>query len=150
MAKDVVCHQPGYLVAEFELVENHLDIRGETVQVGLEIHLELLLFGSGFEVAECEWRGIVESLSRGITKGHVLVDVAYLVKLLFLREDCFFSRLQHSVETTDDGHRQNNVTVLATNIDIAQDVIGDAPDKIGDPIELCTIHWITLRVRITV
>ena len=49
-------------------------------------------------------------------------------------------RLQHGIEAADDDHRQDDIAVLAADVDIAQDVIGDAPDEIGDPVQLALIH----------
>jgi hypothetical protein len=42
------------LVAEFEAVQNLLDVGGEAIKVGLEIGLELLLAGAGAQVLELE------------------------------------------------------------------------------------------------
>ena len=61
-AEDVGLHQRGDLVAELEFVQNFLDVGGKTVEVGLEVGLELLLFGPGPEVPQGEGRDVIESV----------------------------------------------------------------------------------------
>ena len=38
--------------------------------------------------------------------------------------------LQHGVEAADDGHGQDDVAVLAAHVDVAQDVVRDAPKTV--------------------
>ena len=45
-------------------------------------------------------------------------------------------RLQHRVESTQHGHRQDDIAVLAAHVEVAQDVVGDAPDEVGDPADV--------------
>lgn len=35
----------------------------------------------------------------------------------------------------DDGHRDNNITVFAADLDVTEYIIGDTPDKVCDPVE---------------
>ena len=51
------------------------------------------------------------------------------------------------VETAQHGHGQDQVTVSAAGIDIAQDVVSDVPDEVGDGVQLGLVH-IRSRLRI--
>ena len=53
-AEGVGLREPGNLVAELEVLEDVLHVRGEAVEVGLEVRLELLSAGSGPQVAQGE------------------------------------------------------------------------------------------------
>jgi hypothetical protein len=44
--------------------------------------------------------------------------------------------LQHRVETADDGHGKDHVAVLAANVDIAEDVVGDTVMKLAIQVRL--------------
>ena len=44
-------------------------------------------------------------------------------------------------------HGEGDVTVLPANVQVAEDIVGDAPDKVGDPIQLTLFH-ITPRFRL--
>lgn len=55
-------------------------------------------------------------------------------------EHVLLGRLKHGIEPTQHGHRQNHIAVFAAHIDIAQDVIGNIPDKAGEPVKLSLIH----------
>jgi len=54
------------LVAELEVVEDVQDVGREAVEVVLEIGKQLLLAAAGFQIAQCELRGVVEGLARRI------------------------------------------------------------------------------------
>ena len=55
-------------------------------------------------------------------------------------EHGLLGRLQHRVEAAQHGHRQDDVAVLAAHVEVAQHVVGDAPDEVGDPVELALFH----------
>ena len=38
------------------------------------------------------------------------------------------------------GHRQDHIAVLAAHIKVAEDIVGDAPDVVRDPVELRLIQ----------
>ena len=44
-------------------------------------------------------------------------------------------------DALDDGHREDSVLVLAADADIAEDIRREAPDVVGDPIELGRWSW---------
>ena len=39
-------------------------------------------------------------------------------------------------EAAEDGHWEDDVAVLAADVDIAEDLVRDAPDVVGDPVEV--------------
>ena len=55
-------------------------------------------------------------------------------------EDGLLSVLQHGIQAAQDGHGEDDVSVLAPDVEVAQDVVGDAPDVVGDPIESALFH----------
>jgi hypothetical protein len=94
------------------------------------MRLELLLAGAGFDVAQRELRRVVERLSGGLPQRLVLIRDLRLVERRLHVEDGLFRRLEDGVEATQNGHRQDHVSVLAADVQIPEDVIGDAPDKV--------------------
>ncbi len=140
MPQDVCIDELRDLVAELELLQNILDVRGEPVQVCLEVRPELLRLRPGAQVAQRKWRDIVKRLSDDVLEHGFLVQDALLVAALLLGQDLTLCRLEHRVQTPDHGHGQDDVTVLAAHVNVAQDIVGDAPDKVGDPVEPRLIH----------
>jgi hypothetical protein len=135
-AQRVRPREPRDLVAELEVLENVLDVRGEAVEVGLEVRLELLLTGASLEVAQRELRGVVERLPGRLAQGLVLVgDLGFVQRGLHV-EHGLLGRLEHGVESAQHGHGQDHVAVLAADVEIAQHIVGDAPDEVRDPVEL--------------
>jgi hypothetical protein len=64
--------------------------------------------------------------------------------LLALEADFFkhrvLGRLQQSVEPAQDDHRQDDVAVLAADVDIAKAVVGDGPDEGDELVVCCVVH----------
>ena len=58
-------------------------------------------------------------------------------------EHGLLGRLQHGIEAAQHGHRQDDVAVLAADVEVAQHVVGDAPDEVGDPVQLRSFHRCT-------
>ena len=56
---------------EVEVVDDLLDIRREPVEQRLEVSLQLLLAGTRPQVAQGEFRGVVEFLASGLSKSGV-------------------------------------------------------------------------------
>src|SRR5438034_9621148 len=63
-----------------------------------------------------------------------------LVQRHFHIEHGLFRRLEYGVEAAQNGHRQDDISILAADVQIPEDVIGDAPDKVGDPVQLTLFH----------
>jgi len=69
-----------------------------------------------------------------------LVDDARLVERRLHVEHGPLGRLEHDVETAQDGHGENHVAVLAADVEVAEHVVRDAPEEVGDPVELRWFH----------
>ena len=61
-------------------------------------------------------------------------------------EDRLFGRLEDGVEAAQNGHGEYDVTVLPTNVQVPEDIVGNAPDEIGDPVQLTLFHIHSPRV----
>jgi len=133
-AEGVGLREAGDLVAELKAVEDVLDVRREPVEVVLEVALELLLGGPRLQVAERELRRVVERLTGGLAERGVLVGDSRPVHRGLHVEHGLLGRLQHGVEPAQDGHRQDDVAVLAPHVEVAEDVVGDAPDEVDDGV----------------
>ena len=135
-AQRVGAGQSRNLVAELEVVEDVLHVGREPVEVGREVGGELLPVGAGAQVPQRETRGIVERLPGRLAQGRILLDHAGAVERGLHVEDRLLAALQHRVEPAQHGHRQDHVPVLAAHIEVAQDVVGDAPNVVRDPIQV--------------
>ena len=123
------------LVAELEVLEDVLHVGREPVEVVLEVGSELLAACPGAEVVEGELRRVVERLAGRLPERSLLLDDAQLVEPSLHVEDGLLGGLEHRVEAPQDGHGQDDVAVLAADVDIAEDIVRDAPDVVGDPVE---------------
>ena len=140
LAEAVGLGEPGDLIPKLEVLEDVLHVRREAVEIGHEVVLERLLRLAGLQVAQEEGRGVVEGLAGGGAQGVVLVGDLFLVECGLHFEHGLFGRLQHGIETAEDGHRQDDIAVFAADEDVAQGVVGDAPDEVGDPVKLGLVH----------
>src|SRR5205814_6343238 len=97
-AENVGFDQRRNLVAEFELVENLLDVGREAVEVREKIVLKLLLLGAGPQIAEGEGGDVVKrAVSGGLRQRALLVGHARLVKLLVELEHRLLGRFEDRV-----------------------------------------------------
>ena len=128
------------LIAEFEVVEDVLDVGGEAVQIVLEIGQQLLLAAARFQIAQGKLRGVVEGLASGIAKRRALLGDTAVVEHLLGVEHLLLGRLEHRVHAPDDTHRQDHVRIFAALEEVAQDIISDAPDERDNPIVRGLIH----------
>jgi len=132
------------LVAELEVLENVLDVGREAVQVVLEVREQPLLAAARPEVAQGELRGVVERLAGGIAQGGALLGDAGAVEHLLRVEHMRLGRLEDRVHAPDDAHGQDHVGVLAALEEVAQHVVGDAPDEGDDFVVRCLIHVLAI------
>ena len=130
------------LVAELEVLEDVLDSRREAVEVVLEVGSELLAAGAGTEVVEGELRGVVERLAGRLTERFLLLDDPLLVEPGLHVEDGPLGGFEDGVEAAQNGHGEDDVAVLAADVDVAEDIVGDAPDVVGDPVEVGGGHGV--------
>jgi|ERR1700730_2521098 hypothetical protein len=118
-----------------------LDVWREAIEVGCEIGLELVLAGAGFQVAQGELGGVVEGLPSGIAERGSLLGDAGFVEQLFGLKDGILCRLQHGVEAAQDAHRQDNVRIFAALEEVAENIIGDAPNERDDFVVGGLVHF---------
>ena len=144
-AQRVGLGEPLDLVAELEVLQDVLHVGREAVEIRLEVGPELLPAGAGAQVAQGELRRVVESLTRRLPQGRVLLDDAGLVEHRLHVEDVLLAVLQHRVQPAQHGHRQDDVAVLAAHVQVAQDVVGDAPDVVRDPVQIGVARRIAHR-----
>ena len=141
-AEGVGLGEGGELVAEFEVFEDVLDVRREAVQVVFKIGEELLLAAAGFEVAQGELGGVVERLAGGGGEGGALLGDARLVEHLLGFEHGLLRRLQHGVHAAQDAHGQDDVGIFAALEQVAEHVVGDAPDEGDDFVVSGLVHLV--------
>ena len=128
------------LVAELEVIEDVLHIGRKPVEVGCEVGRELLAIGAGSEVAQGELGCVVEGLFRRLAQGGILFDYAGLIERQLHVQDGLFAVFQNRIEPAQHGHRQDHVAVLAPHVQVAQDVVGDAPNVIRNPVQVPVAH----------
>ena len=133
--------EPRDLVAELKVLENVLYVGREAVEVGLEVGPELLPASAGPKVAQGERRGVVEGLSRRLPEGRVLLDDAGLVRASpSCRAPFCLLSFQNRVQPAQHRHRQDDVPVLAADVEVSEDVVGDPPDVVRDPVQVVVAH----------
>ena len=132
------------LVAELEVVEDVLDVGREAVEVVLEIGEQLLLAAARFQVAQRELRRVVEGLPRRIAERGALLGDARLVEHLLGLEHRLLGRLQHGIHAPDDAHGQDHIRVLAALEQVAQNIVGDAPDEGDDFVVSGLVHVLSV------
>ena len=82
------------------------------------------------EATHSEACGVVKRLVRCLSKTLVLADHRNLVK------DRPFRGVEQCVKSAKNSHGQNDGAVLATDIEIAEGIVGDAPEAYCDLVEL--------------
>ena len=128
-AQGVRFHQGRNLIAELELVQHFLHVRRKAVQVRLKVGPQPLLPSNRSEVPKPKRGGVVEGFACGTSQGRVLIRDAGFVQVLLHSEHSVFGRFQYRIQSADNGHGQDDVPVLAADVDIPQHVIGDAPNE---------------------
>lgn len=75
-----------------------------------------------------------------LAKRRALLCDARLIEHHLDIEYLLLRRLQHGVHAPDNAHRQDYIGVLAAFEEIAQNIVGDAPDEGDDLVVRCLIH----------
>ncbi len=132
-------HQLLDLVAEVELGEDLLHVAREAVQIRNEVITQALPCRAGLELGQREFRDVVERLTRRHAQRAILLDHVVGVEELFAFQHRVLGGFQHGVEPSQHGERQDHVAVLAAHIDIAQAVVSDVPDEVGNPLDLALV-----------
>ena len=76
--------------------------------------------GPGPEVLQGELRGVVEGLAGRLAERGLLVNDPDGVKRGLHVEDGLLGGFEDRVKTAEDGHRKDDVAVLAADVDIAE------------------------------
>ncbi len=140
LAEDIGFREAGDLIAKLEIGQDVLHIWRKAVEVGGKIVAERLLGGAGLEVAQEKGGGVVECLPGGGAEGVLLIGHLLAVERGFHVHDGLFRRLQHGIEAAQNGHRQDDIAIFSPHIHVAQDIVSDVPDEIGEPVELSLVH----------
>lgn len=139
-AEGISLRQARDLVAELEVLQDVLHIGREAIEIGLEVGPELLLAGAGLEIAQGEFGRVVEGLARCLPEGRVLMDDLGRVEGRLHLQHRLLGGLQHGIQPAQHCHRQDHIAVLTAHVEIPKHVVGDAPDEVGDPVELALFH----------
>lgn len=65
---------------------------------------------------------------------------AVLIKELLPLQHRILAGFEHRIEAAQDGEGQDDIAVFAAHVDVAQPVVGDVPDEVGDPLELRLVN----------
>ena len=85
---------------------------------------------------EGELGSVVECLARGATQSNFLINDPHLVQIGLHVQDGLLGGFEDRVEAPQDGHGQDDVPVFAADVNVTKHVIRNAPDVIGDPVEV--------------
>ncbi len=130
------------LVAELEVLQDVLDVGREAIEVVDEVGQQLLGVTSRFQITQREARGVVEGLACGVCqRGALLSDVRVVEHLLGV-EHGLLGGLEDGVHAPQHAHRQDDIGVLAAPEEVAQDIVGDAPDEGDDAVMGCLVHGV--------
>ena len=110
---------------------------------------KLLAAGAGAEVVEGELRGVVERLAGRLAERCFLLDDFLLVEPGLHVEDRLLGGFEDSVEAPEHGHGEDDIAVLAADVDVAEDIVRDAPDVVGDPVEVGGGHGVGVGVGVS-
>ena len=128
----LVRHVP-HLFEQLEAGDDLLDVVAEPTEILLDIGQQnLLIVGRrGMELLQRPLAGVVEDVTR-CRRQRSLIEFRRLHLIALetnLLQNRRLGRLQQRVETTQDHHRQDDITILAANIDIAQTVVSNGPNE---------------------
>ncbi len=63
-------------------------------------------------------------------------------------EHSLLGGFQYRIQSAYDSHRENDIAVFAAHVEVAQHIVGDAPNEIGDPGELAVFHAIPSPIEV--
>ena len=128
-AKPIGFGKLGQIIAKFEVTQNVLYVRRESVQVILKVLQKLLLTGPRAQIAEAKTRCVVKRLSRSPAQRLTLFSDSGVVKHFIDVEDGLLSRFKHGIQPPQHAHREDHVAVFAGIEYVAQYVVRYVPDK---------------------
>ena len=86
-------------------------------------------------------RHLQAHLPRRIAERCALLSDARLVEDLLDVENRLLGGFQHRIHAPYDTHRKDDIRVLPTFEEIAQDIVGDAPDEGDNLVVRCLVHY---------
>lgn len=120
---------------EGEVLEHLAGVGGELGDVVLEVRAG----AGGAEAGQGELRDVVESRAGRAGQQQVEINAAGLERLV-LRAHRLAGRLQHALQTTQHGERQDDAAKLGL-LEVATQHVGHVPDEVG---EVLLIHSLIL------
>ena len=142
VAKNVGINQFLYLMAEIEFIEDFLHVLRKTVEIGDKVFTQALPLAACLQLRQRKFGGVVERLSCRYTQRTILCNYLERIKPFFLFQHRLLGRLQHGIKPAQHGKGQDDIAVFAPHIDIAQAIVGNVPDEIGDPFNLALVLWL--------
>ena len=85
---------------------------------------------------EGELRGVVELLAGCLPQRRVLVEDTHSVERGLHVQEGLPGGFEDRIEPAEHGQGEDDVAVLAADVDIAEYMVRDAPDVAGDPVEV--------------
>ena len=136
-------HVP-YLRPQLELIDDLLHVGAEAVEVVHEVGLQELLAIGGrvVEALQRPGAGVVEDVAAGALEvtGFQFGKLHFLALEADLFGDGVLRGFKQHVEAAQHDHGQDDVAVLAADVDVAQAVIGDAPDEGDEAVVGLVVH----------
>lgn len=102
---------------------------------------------AGLELGQREFRDVVEGLACRHAQRAVLLGHFVGVQELLALEHRVFRRFEHGIEPPQHGEGQDDVTVFAAHVNVAQAVVSDVPDEVGNPLDLALVLLLLLLHR---
>ncbi len=87
----------------------------------------------------------MERLARRLPQRRVLVDDPRLVERGLHFEHGLFGGFELGIQPPQHGHGQDHIAVFAPHIEVAQHIVGDAPDEVRDPVQVAVAHSLVSR-----
>ena len=130
-----------------ELGEDFLHVGRKAVQIRNEVIAQALACCAGLELGQREFRDVVEGLACRHAQRAVLLGHFVGVQELLALEHRVFRRFEHGIEPPQHGEGQDDVTVFAAHVNVAQAVVSDVPDEVGNPLDLALVLLLLLLHR---
>lgn len=126
----VVVGKLACLVEVFEVLQHVAHILAVAVEILHKVVVEqVVIVGSlTLEAVESPLGGVIIRKSRNVAQ-HALVGVFARLQLRQLLFHFVLRRFEQGIKTAQHHHRQYYVAILATQKHIAQNIVGNVPDK---------------------
>ena len=136
-----VLGQPLHLGVEIEALEDVPRLRGEPVEVGVEVLLHVILIAQ--HGAQIHRTDVVEPNLRDAQQERCGVDARRLL-LADFGQDLLLGRCQHAVHAAKHGERQDHLAVVGL-LEVAAQQVCDGPDEGGKGGLIHGLAWRPMR-----